>query len=68
MKLPTAEAAQWRLRWIANAVSEPGRSVDVWRADWGVVDISFSSGGWMSGGIRKLLTEIDARLTVERKS
>ena len=40
MKLPTAEAAQWRPRWIAIAVSEPGRSDDVWRADWGVVDMN----------------------------
>ena len=40
MKLPAAEAAQKRPRWIAIAVSEPGRSVDVWRADRGVVDMN----------------------------
>ena len=26
--------------WIANAVSEPGHSVDVWRADRDVIDMN----------------------------
>jgi hypothetical protein len=53
-ELPTAEAAQKRPRWIASAVSEPGHSVDVWRADRGVIDMNrlrhcFPVAEWMSG-------------------